>query len=142
MNSVQLTVKTKATEGGMEENRLSKFDFEKLSVYQRALEFLDEVFLICKTLPKYLLFSLGSQFIRAALSISNNLAEGTGKQSKKEKVRYYSTAIDSTRECISILNVMIRQNHIEKNHYEKLRTDSRNITGMLYNLIASVHRKP
>ena len=111
------------------------FDFEKLEVYQLALEFLDCLCDVCRRLPVEFRFPLGNQLFRAALSISNNLAEGAGKRSKKEKARYYSTAIDSARECISMLNVLVRQKHIDEKRFGELRHMGRRITGMLRGLL-------
>jgi len=111
-----------------------EFDFEKLDVYKLALDFLDQVFVVYKALPGDLRFSLGDQFVRAALSISNNLAEGSGKQSSKERSRYYSIALDSTRECVSILNVLGRQQLIATDQHEVLREVCWRISSMLFRL--------
>lgn len=58
-----------------------KFDFERLDVYQESLEFVHMVFSITKNYSKEIQYSLGDQFRRAALSISNNIAEGSRKSS-------------------------------------------------------------
>jgi len=79
-----------------------EFDFEKLEVYKLALEFLDYIFEICKSIPKDLQYALGDNIRRAGISISNNIAEGSGKKSGKEKSRYYGTSLDSTRECANM----------------------------------------
>ena len=65
-----------------------KFEFEKLEVYQLALEFLDFIFEICKEIPTDLLFCLGDNLKRAGLSISNNIAEGSGKKSGTEPIAH------------------------------------------------------
>ena len=122
----------------MDQKADEQFDFEKLVVYQLALEFLDRLFEICRGLPADVRYSLGDQLIRAGLSISNNLAEGSGKRSKKEKARYYGTSLDSTRECLSMFNVLKRQRFIEPDNYTRLRQHGRRITGMLRGLIDSV----
>ena len=70
-----------------------QFDFEKLAVYQLALDLLDEMFLKCRGFPADVRYSLGDQLIRAALSISNNIAEGSGKRSPKEKAHYYTIGL-------------------------------------------------
>ena len=115
-----------------------EFDFEKLTVYQLALELLDRIFEICRGLPSEARYTLGDQLIRAGLSISNNLAEGAGKRSKKEKARYYGTSLDSSRECISMFNVLRRQKLAPPDVYTELRQRGRRITGMLRGLIDSV----
>ena len=114
-----------------------QFDFEKLNVYQKALDFIDEIFKVYKKLPHEYRYSLGHNLIRAGLSISNNLAEGNGKQSKKEKNRYFGISLDSTRECISVFNVLKRQKLILEDIYQKLRLDGREITNMIHGLINS-----
>lgn len=133
MNSEQLTVKTEE-----ESKRQIEFDFERLKVYQASLGFLDEVFNICDQLPRKLQSSLDDQFRRAALSISNNLAEGSGKRSKKEKARYFETASDSTRECLSMFNVLLRQKLLDEERYSVLRSKGREITSMIYGLLHSL----
>lgn len=60
------------------------FDFEKLKVYEMALDFVRHIFLITKKIPWEYRYSLGDQIRRASLSIVNNIAEGSGKISKKE----------------------------------------------------------
>lgn len=117
-----------------------KFDFEKLEVYQLALEFLSELFKVYRKLPKDLQYSIGNNFIRAGLSISNNLAEGSGKKSKKEKARYYGTSLDSTRECISMINVLLREKLIDKETYLILRQKGKRITSMITGLINSLEK--
>ena len=46
------------------------------------------------------------QFQRAALSIALNLAEGRGKRTTKEQVRYFQIALGSARECQAILEIV------------------------------------
>ena len=117
----------------------AQFDFEKLEAYKLSLEFLDEIFDTCERLPRSLQSSLGDQLRRASLSISNNIAEGSGKISKKEKMRYYGTSLDSARECISMLNVLMRRKIINEQEFDKLRTTGRRITGMISGLINVLH---
>lgn len=114
-----------------------EFDFEKLTVYQKSLEFIDKIFDIYKTLTQDYKISIGSNLIRAGLSIANNLAEGNGKRFKKEKKRYFNTSLDSTRECISVFNVLNRQKLITKEKYIETRRDGKEITSMLRSLIDS-----
>jgi len=102
------------------------------------LDFIDEIFKIYKNLPREYKYSLGDNLLRAGLPIANNLAEGSGKKSKKEEERYYGTSSDSTRECISIFNVLKRQKLIDEGRYIKLRRDGRGITSMIRGLIGSL----
>jgi four helix bundle protein len=114
-----------------------QFDFEKLKVYQRALDFIDKVFEVYRALVQEYKFSIGNNLIRACLSIANNLAEGNDKKSKKERKRYFGTASDSARECVSVFNVLMRQKMINVEIYSELRQDARQITSMIQGLIQS-----
>jgi four helix bundle protein len=114
-----------------------QFDFERLIVYQKALNFIDKIFEVYKKLPRDLKYPLGDNMIRAALSVANNIAEGNGKISKKEKNRYFGISLDSTRECISVLNVFKRQSLVDEEKYTELRRDGREITNMTHGLINS-----
>jgi len=114
-----------------------KFDFENLNVYQKSLEFIDDIFEVVKALPKEYRYSLGENLIRAGLSTANNLAEGNGKKSKKEKNRYFGISLDSSRECVSVFNVLKRQGLIKENEYNKVRSEAKEITSMIWGLIES-----
>ena len=120
------------------QDKSTEFDFEKLKVYQKSLDFIDKIFEICKSLPREYKYSLGDNLIRASLSIANNLAEGNGKKSSKEKQRYFGTSLDSARECISVFNVFERQKLITNGRFLEVRSDGREITGMIHNLISSL----
>ena len=111
-----------------------EFDFERLSVYQKSLDFIDEVFEVYNTFSNDYKISIGSNWIRAALSVANNIAEGNDKDSIKERNRYFGISSDSTRECVSVLNVLRRQKLIKDNKYYELRKQAREITSMLRGL--------
>lgn len=115
-----------------------KFDFEKLKVYQKALDFIHEIFEIYKKLPPEFKYTIGGNMVRAGASIANNIAEGSGKKSNKEKNRYYSISLDSTRECISVFNILLREELIDKECYLKMRIRGKEITSMLFGLMESL----
>ena len=114
------------------------FDFEKLEVYQLSLEFVHKVINTVRKLPSDLRFSIGANFIRAAISIANNIAEGSGKKSSKEKRRYYSVALDSARESIPTITVLHRQEQITTENKQILRADCVKMCNKLGKLIDSV----
>jgi len=114
------------------------FDFERLEVYQVALEFLDFIFDVCKEIPRDLQYCLGDNLKRAAISISNNIAEGSGKKSPKEKARFYGISLDSARECVNMFIILHRQKAINAQNYSKAISYCKRITSMLFKLIGSV----
>lgn len=114
------------------------FSFERLEVYKRAIQFNDCIFTACDKLPIRLQSSIGDQLRRAALSIVNNIAEGSDKRFSKEKKKFYEYALDSSRECIPMLTIADLRGLIEKNSSGKLREECTVICRMLRRLIQSV----
>jgi four helix bundle protein len=73
--------------------------FEQLIVWQKAHQFVLNVYSITKQFPKEELFGLTSQFRRSAISIPANIAEGYSKKGAKDKMRFLNIAQGSLSEC-------------------------------------------
>jgi len=87
------------------------FDFEKLEVYKKALVFANEVYNFTKKFPKDEQFGIISQMRRAVVSVSLNLAEGSGR-SQREFKHYILMARTSIQECIPLLRISHLQGYI------------------------------
>jgi len=114
------------------------FDFEKLEVYKKSLDFADEIYNITKTFPKSEIFGITSQFRRAALSISLNIAEGSGRTYNKERKQFYQISRTSVHECIPIIEICKRQNFINDVIHKRLYQNCTELGKMLIGLIKSV----
>ena len=95
------------------------FQFEKLLVYQKALDFADEV---CTTTEQ---FSRGYGFLvdqlnRAALSISANIAEGNGRFTKADRRNFFIIARGSVQECVPLLELARRRSLIDDDRHSEL----------------------
>jgi len=90
-----------------------EFNFEKLKVYQKSLDFVDLVYSIIKKFPKEERFVLSAQYRRAALSISLNIGEGQGS-SDAQFNRYLDIALNSIKECVVCSTIARRQVYIDK----------------------------
>ena len=73
-------------------------DFKELTVWQKSMELALEVYRLAKMLPKEELFALSDQLRRAAVSIPSNIAEGYGRESKNEYLRFLRIARGSKYE--------------------------------------------
>lgn len=80
------------------------FGFQKLDVYRLAVEFLSAAIPISESMPRGYA-SFGDQLRRAAMSISLNIAEGSGKFSQDAK-RFYTIARGSALECAAIVDAL------------------------------------
>ncbi|MEW6557154.1 MAG: four helix bundle protein [Elusimicrobiota bacterium] len=114
------------------------FDFEKLEVYKIALKFISKVFKIYGKLQPGYRYLIGDQFTRSALSIANNIAEGSGKESKKGKSQFYNIALNSGRECIPMITLLLTEQQITKEEFDDLRSVCIHICNMLGKLIRSL----
>ena len=73
--------------------------FEDLIVWQKAHQFVLGVYRFTENFPSKEIYGLTSQFRRAAVSISANIAEGFKKRGKPDKVRFLNIAQGSLEEC-------------------------------------------
>jgi four helix bundle protein len=73
-------------------------DFKELEIWQKGYEMTIEVFNLTKTLPSEEKYGLISQMRRSSQSIPTNIAEGCGRNSQKELLRFSSIAMGSASE--------------------------------------------
>ena len=115
-----------------------RYDFEKLDVYKLAMDFAEQVFEITERFPQRLQYSLGDQLRRAALSVCNNIAEGSQKQ-RLAKRQFYRYALDSARECVPMIELCMRRKLLTSDEHQHLDETCFRIASMMYALIRSVH---
>jgi four helix bundle protein len=78
-------------------------NFEKLKVWQKAMDIAEEVYKLCLLLPNDEKFNLIHQIKKCAVSIPSNIAEGSGRNHNKEFVQFLGIANGSTFELITQL---------------------------------------
>lgn len=109
-----------------------KFRFQDLEIWQLAIEIADELFDIADDLEKRKFYRFAEQLRAAGMSMSNNIAEGSGSSSKKDFANFLNIAKRSTFENANIIIVLKRRNLItlekENELLEKLDELSRKIT--------------
>ena len=96
------------------------FKFEKLIVWQKALDLSDVVNQLTKTFPKDELYVLTSQIKRAADSVSLNIAEGSTGQTNPEFSRFLSYALRSNIEVVGCIFIAQRRGYIQQQEFEKI----------------------
>ena len=72
--------------------------FKELKVWQKGMTLVKEVYLFTKPFPKDEMFGLTSQICRSAVSIVSNIAEGAGRESTKDFLRFLSITRGSLAE--------------------------------------------
>lgn len=73
--------------------------FTDLTVWQKAHQFVLDIYRLSENFPKTEIYGLTSQIRRAAVSIPANIAEGFKKKSKADKLRYMNISQGSLEEC-------------------------------------------
>jgi four helix bundle protein len=79
--------------------------FEDLEVYKAARSFRKEMYALARTLPDFEKYGLCSQIRRAAVSLTNNIAEGHGRYHYADQIRFLLQARGSLQELIDDINV-------------------------------------
>jgi four helix bundle protein len=89
-----------------------EFKFERLEVWQLALDYLDLAYQVVAQLPKSEDYNLKAQLIRAATSISLTIAEGSTSQTDAEQGRFLGIALRSAIETIACLRLIERRKYV------------------------------
>ena len=110
--------------------------FEEMEVYQKALEFGVKVYKLTLTNQQITKdFGLKDQLQRAALSISNNIAEGFERETKKELIRFLYFSKGSAGECRNMFNFLKLLEYINEKNFYSHRNDVLEISKQLGNYI-------
>jgi four helix bundle protein len=90
------------------------FNFEKLEVWKKAIDFADFVYSTTRAFPDEERFGLTSQMRRAAVSISSNIAEGSSRHSKEDYARFLEIATGSVFEVVSQSFIAQKQQYLSE----------------------------
>jgi four helix bundle protein len=114
------------------------FNFEKLDVWQEAIQFADLVYKFTGNFPSEERFGLTNQMRRAAISVSSNIAEGG---SRADFSRFVEIATGSLLEAVSQATISRHQNLLAQSAYEQIyaaaEKQSRMLSGLRKSLVDS-----
>ncbi|MDI6732752.1 MAG: four helix bundle protein [Planctomycetota bacterium] len=113
------------------------FDFENLTVYQKALDYIDFVYQISEKFPDSERFGFTNNFRRAAQSIALNIGEGSGG-TKSEFKMFLKISRRSVRECVVATTISKRRGYITIDEEKESRKRCIELSKMLSGLINSV----
>ena len=97
------------------------YSFEKLQVWKDSRELVKMIYLLTKAYPSSELYGLSSQMRRAAVSISANLSEGSGRTHLKEQAHFYQIAYSSAIELLNESILSQDLNYISNEEYTHAR---------------------
>ncbi|MBN1515455.1 four helix bundle protein [Candidatus Sumerlaeota bacterium] len=112
--------------------------FKDLIVWQKAMELVTGIYMETGAFPSDEKFGLVSQMRRCAVSIPSNIAEGYGRRSTNDYIRFLQIAIGSVYELQTQLEICRNLHFLESGNFEKLDADLAEIERMLASLARKV----
>ena len=110
----------------------------KLKVWQRSIDFVLEIYKLTEKFPKSELYGLNNQMRRAAVSIASNLAEGAGRNRKKEFKQFLSIPQGSASELETQIIIANRLGYCPD--IDHLISELDEISKMIIGLIKSLEK--
>ncbi|HUS46978.1 MAG TPA: four helix bundle protein [Phycisphaerae bacterium] len=115
--------------------------FEELDVYKEARTLRKRVYRLAAQLPSEERFSLAQQMRRAAVSVTNNIAEGHGSRSFRHNISYLYRSRGSVCELRDDLNVCEDEGYFLKEHLDDLRRQAETVVKLLNGYINYLRRR-
>lgn len=100
------------------------FRFESLDIWKLSLDYADKLYHIARLLPMEERFALSDQSRRAAVSISNNIAESSGSATNKNFSSFLDINIKSTLETVNILFFISQRKYIAEKERQSLYNEA------------------
>ena len=108
-----------------------EFAFEKLRGWQEARKWVNSIYQITRRFPDSENFGMTSQLNRAAVSVPTNLAEGSGRISKKDQAHFTHLAYSSLMECMNLLMLADDQKFLAEGEINRQRASIASLSAQL-----------
>ena len=105
--------------------------FEDLDVYQAARQFRKAIYAATRELPELEKYGLASQMRRAAVSLTNNIAEGHGRYHYPDQIRFMLQSRGSLEELIDDLNVSLDEHYLGAEDVAELKQNAQTVLALL-----------
>lgn len=116
-------------------------NYRDLIVWKKSMELVTKVYVVTKTFPKEETYGLIPQIRRSSISIPSNIAEGYGRHSTNDYVRFLQVARGSLYELQTQLEICLNLDYLSKQRFEEIYEQSREIERMLCSLITKIGHK-
>jgi len=126
---------------GTEAQRHKVKTYRDLIVWQKAMQLVTAIYALTKTLPKDKTYGLLPQIRRCCISIPSNIAEGYGRKSTNDYIRFLQIAIGSLYELQTQIEICLNLKYVANTIFEDIHEQSREIERMLSSLISKLNSK-
>ena len=106
-------------------------NYKQLNVWQESMSLVEEVYNLVQLLPEEEKYALGDQIRRSSTSITSNIAEGSGRNSIKEKIHFIEIAFGSMTESFSQLQNAQDLGYVQESEVESLRPQFNHVAALL-----------
>jgi four helix bundle protein len=117
------------------------FPFEKLEVWQLAVDLADFVLSLLKNMPPNQYIRVIGHAEAAVTSVAQNIAEGKGRQYKKEFIQFLYVSGGFLFELLTLVEIFNRRKLISDDDVEKIREKAENFDRKLHGLINSLRSR-
>ena len=114
------------------------YGFEKLRVWQNSKDLVIEIYKLTREFPDDGKFSITAQIRRAAISVSANIAEGSGRKSSRDQAHFYQMAYSSLLELLNHLYIAIELEYMTGSYLTNLKSQIFGISNQLNALHHSI----
>lgn len=114
--------------------------FSDLFAWKESHKLVLEIYDITKKFPKKEIFILTSQILRAAISVTSNIAEGFSRKSSKEKIQFYYTAKGSLTEVCNQLMIARDVGYITSEEFNVIWKQTEIAGKLITGLIKSISK--
>jgi len=109
----------------------SRFKFENLIIWQKAMDFGEDIDQLSNRFPNKEMYNLSSQILRAVDSIALNISEGSIGQSNPEYKKFIGYSIRSLAEVVTCLHKAKRRNYLSEQEFDKYYDESYHLMNMM-----------
>ncbi len=113
-------------------------DYRDLLVWQKSMELVKQVYALTKLLPNEEVFGLSNQIRRAVVSIPSNIAEGYGRHSRNDYLRFLNIARGSKNEVETQLEICLMLDYLKPEPLSAAQSLCTEVGKMLNSLINTV----
>jgi len=109
-----------------------------LDVWKKSIELVTRLYKVTTGFPQHELYGMVSQLRRASVSVPVNLAEGAGRNHRKEFIQFIGISMGSASELETLLLISNNLNYLSNEVYSELNAELEIIMKMLTNLLRSL----
>ena len=121
-------------------NNGSPFGFEDLEAYKEARKFRTRIYKLARLLPPEEKFQLKAQMTDAAISLTNNIAEGHGRYNWQDNTKFCRNSRGSLCELVDDINTCMDEGYAKEEHLLDLKGHAAKVMKLLNGYIAFLQR--